>query len=82
MPIKRRLQKHRFANFTEVELWASTFETGADMLGLLEHSGIGPVQHDDIAEAWRRLGPQFLATRDRTRPEPWAITNLGAPLCL
>lgn len=86
MPVKRRTQKYRFGQFSELELWDGVFSTGFDALHLLAMSGVETENlippRDVTREAWRRLGPQYLATRDPARPEPWAVTNLGDPSCL
>jgi hypothetical protein len=83
MPVKRRTQKYRFGQFTELELWDGVFSIGFDALSLLALSGIETEDlippRDLTLEAWRRLGPQFLATRDSTRPEPWALNEFGDP---
>ena len=84
MPLKRRTPKRRADGGEEIEAWTDMFLFGCDFSRGLQKAGIpAPLGRPDQAaleQAWRRLGPQFLAQwggpGDR---EIWAVRELGDP---
>jgi hypothetical protein len=87
MPVKRRLAKRRDDPAVELEAWSVYFSFGADYFGDLDRRwGLTKDEtrrraHNEVKDAWSRLGAAFLETwrGDTHQPRPWAETKLGNP---
>jgi hypothetical protein len=85
MPTNRTRRRRRHGSAEEVAAWDAVFRFGRDFWGELRAFGTvtvsphGQVSPNDLAEAWERLGPAFLATwtPEPRRPEPWVVTALA-----
>ncbi|WP_152536149.1 hypothetical protein [Mesorhizobium loti] len=81
MPVRRKTQK-RSADVAVA--WAPYFEEGCVLLCQLDMVGI-PTTHGepDDAEAaevaWHTYGPDFMASREASADEPWALGEYGLP---
>ena len=83
MPRKRTHGKRRLDWRAELEAWSTMFECGFAWDGDLMPLGLSPKPEPAvIEEAWKRLGPQFIAARGRrtgTGQALWAIEQFGEP---
>jgi len=84
MPVKRRAAKRRFSIAALAEAWEMQLTVGRDFFRELPSVGVavderGQPSEEDIAEAWRLLGPTILAERNPNEGPTWAERNLGKP---
>jgi hypothetical protein len=86
MPAKRRVVKRRLGEREEAALWTELFTHGYDFFDQYADLGFRHEYDMNLAagEAWRRLGPIYLAeirpTVDLPRAVmPWALSTFGKP---
>lgn len=84
MPRRRHHAKHRRRDISaEMESWRTMFECGFAFDGDLSDYGyFGDPPREVTADAWRRLGPHFIAAHGRETDigKPlWALTEIGEP---
>lgn len=91
MPVKRRAEKRRS---DELPVWSMVFLSGHDffddvreLTGLVEPCRVEAIADREAAgiawraaalEAWRRLGPAYLATFQGDT-DPWGLVEFGKP---
>jgi hypothetical protein len=88
MPAKAKHAKRRIDEAAELEAWSMMFATGYDYFSAVARlrKPTGPIGRDDPSlsearDAWRRLGPMFMASwkPEQNRPLPWAHVRFGPP---
>lgn len=81
MPRKRRLSKSRPGDLVA---WEMIFQAGHDYFEDAKDAGIdvdeyGRADHAAVAEAWQRLGAEYLESWTDRHAEPWALREFGSP---
>lgn len=81
MPRKRRKSK---ARPDDLQTWEMIFQSGHDYFDDAKDAGIevddyGRADDAAVAEAWQRLGTEYLDTWADKHTEPWALREFGPP---
>lgn len=81
MPRKRRKSK---AHPDDLMAWEMIFQTGRDYFDDAKDAGIEVDEYgraDDaiVAEAWQRLGAEYMENWTDKHSEPWALKEFGPP---
>ncbi|MBY5349573.1 hypothetical protein [Rhizobium leguminosarum] len=81
MPRKRRKSK---AQPHDMTAWEMIFQAGRDYFDDAKDAGIevdeyGRVDHATVAQAWQRLGAEYLDNWTDKHAEPWALREFGQP---
>ncbi|MBY5760932.1 hypothetical protein HFO07_30530 [Rhizobium leguminosarum] len=81
MPRKRRKSK---AHPDDLMAWEMLFQAGRDYFDDAKDAGVevdeyGRADHATVAEAWQRLGAEYLESWTDKQSEPWALREFGQP---
>ncbi|MBB4290611.1 hypothetical protein GGE16_002651 [Rhizobium leguminosarum] len=81
MPRKRRKSK---VQPDDLIAWEMIFQAGSDYFGDAKDAGIevdeyGRADDATVAEAWQRLGAEYMETWTDKHSEPWALREFGQP---